>query len=422
MFVANRFCLPGRAPHRAAVCACHRFINEALEQTIGKKSPLRRLHKALMGLAMGCALLSVGCSDRGSDILSDSTQATQEDPTTDAASQALREVAEKQVAQAVQSSLALRESVVALLRAASMETLTGAQQAWRKAANDIESLHVFSLLGAPSNSAHPHLFNQQYNLAAWPIQPGYLDAYGDHPYSGLVYDVGIPLTTELLRGQHGLTSEGDASLGIYAIEFLLFGESNNRGPMLFQPITSLNEQHKAAGYEQVHELPRNRRRQLLQLQADLLAADLQQLQQYWQTQEPQISPRDYQLATLAMTTGQILDTTQLQNTKSADTPLQRLTLSRQLAERISAQLEGWQQGLVLTDLPNQDSLLVIGQNILESLNAMIQAAPSEQPMPDAIKAMGRQWKTVYQHLRRLAAEVSGKTTGPGNTEPLKTEQ
>lgn len=413
-------CIQDQCLYRAPISASrsHSITRYFIKKLTEKTLMLRLLRQTIVGLALLC----VGCSDTDQSAPPSSTETIDNTKPIEAANPALNELAQKQVGQALQAGLALQQSIVELLKMPDVNTLTQAQQAWRGAAAELESLHVFSLLGAPSNSTHPFLFRQQYNLAAWPIQPGYLDTYGDHPYSGLVFDIGLPLTAELLREQHGLTSEGDASLGIYAIEFILFGENDNRGPLLFQPITSLNEQHKIAGYEQVHELPRNRRRQLLQLQADLLVEDIQQLQQYWQTQKPQISNTDFQFASQALATQHIIDAAQLQKSKTPETPQQRLILGQQLAKRMMAQLAGWQQGLTLTDIPNQAELTLISQEVLENLRPISQAAIPEQPMPNELKAKRAQWKRVYQGLRRLAAELSGETTKPGNTDAAPAEE
>lgn len=368
---------------------------------------------ALRLAAYGLMFIVASCSNKDS-VTAPSPEAPPAHIATDDAVQnpALAELTQKLLAQALEASLTLQQSITELLASHTLESLTKAQQAWYQAAERIEAFYVFSRLGAPSTSVYPLLLDYQYNLSAWPIEPGYLDAYGDHPYSGLVFDIGIPLTAELLRQQHGLTSEGDATLGIYALEFLIFGENNNRGPLLFQPITGLNKQHQAAGYEHVAELPRNRRRQLLQLQADLLVEDVKQLQSYWQTHAPRVSDDRFQRAALAMATEQIIEVAQQQKPRESEPLPQRLRRGQQLAVRLGAQLVGLQQALAVSQLPNHDTLLSNTQQAIERLQLIAQASTPEQPSPEYVKNRRNQWRSVYQDLRTLAAGLTSDAQQP----------
>lgn len=242
---------------------------------------------------------------------------------------------------------AFDKAINRLLDTPNIDNLEQAQQTWRETAAALEQFHLFSRLGAVAPQDFQRLVDLQYNLTAWPIQPGYLDAYGDHPYSGIVFDVGMPLTAEALREQHGMTDNSDAALGVYAIEFILFGEQNNRGPLLFQPITALNEQYKEDGYTSVEELPRNRRRELLRLQAQVLAEDVKRLQQEWASNQagqlrykfeslPLAQQTDLlRKAALALATEQLVTVANQGPAGSMD-----LWPGQQLADRFAAQLRG----------------------------------------------------------------------------------
>ena len=319
------------------------------------------------------------------------------------------------------ASQTLQQRIEKLLETPNLERLTAAQNAWQATAKDLEAFYVFSRMGIYSGSPHSDLIQLQYNIAAWPIHPGYLDAYGEHAFSGLVFDIGTPISAEFIREQHGLTNNGDASLGIYAMEFILFGESNNRGPLLFQAITELNEQHAATGYNHLHELPRNRRRQLLELQADLLVSDLQTLIEYWQNQRPPISDARFKLAGLTMITENILAVAELQKAQGEEKVEDHiLWRGRQLAQRIERQLLGWQQGLQHLKwveppldeklLPGQATTTLLTEQLINNLHSIAEQPTTE--IPATIAARRKQWRPIYRQLRALADSLELKPDGP----------
>lgn len=374
--------------------------------------PVRQATRLAALLAL--ALLHISCSDKGA-VLPPAKLEEKAPPRVvvdnTPVNHGLAVLAQQQLAQALQASMLFNQTTEHLLRAADLNSLTAAQHAWHGAAKRIEAFYVFSRLGSLSTSAHSYLANQQYNIAAWPIAPGYLDAYGEHPYSGLVFEAGLPLSASLLRQQHGMTAQSDAALGIYAIEYILFGENNDRRPSVFQPITELSDQDQATGYQKVEELPGNRRRQLLQLQTSLLLEDVRQLQQYWETHQPPVRDADFKLAALTMTTEQIIEAAQLQKPKTDESLQQRLKRGQQLAERMGAQLAGWQQGLGLLEMPNRADLILISQNAIDRLQ-IISSQRTAQPLAIAhdIKAQRSQWQLVYQDLRNLAIALTPPST------------
>ncbi len=121
-----------------------------------------------------------------------------------------------------------------------------------------------------------------YQIASYPIQPGFIDSYGPYKYSGLVHDIGFPINRESLENQHGLTDLGDVILGYYAIEFLLFNKGEERDLGDFVAIDTLNDELKKRGFEKTAEIPNNRRRALLKQQAAILVANLEELIDQWQ--------------------------------------------------------------------------------------------------------------------------------------------
>lgn len=309
---------------------------------------------------------------------------------------------------------ALNNAVVQLLDNPNIEHLERAQQLWRETAAAIERFHLFSRLGTVAPQDFQGLVDLQFNLSAWPIQPGYLDGFGDHPYSGIVFDVGMPMTAEVLREQHGMTDNSDATLGIYAIEFLLFGEQNNRGPVVFQPITALNEKYEEDGYTSVEELPRNRRRQLLRLQSQLLVEDMTHLRDTWTSNQPAALQQRFELlaanqqaellqkAALALATEQLVV---VANQRNPD-----LWQSQQLADRLAAQLDGMAQFNSVINLGDQVAQTIA--RTLVSLNDIRRLPPlNQQGLPSQID-----WQKTYAGLREL---IKALNPSPHDSQPAE---
>jgi hypothetical protein len=55
-----------------------------------------------------------------------------------------------------------------------------------------------------------------------PFLPGYIDSIPDYPYSGLIYEVDLPINEGALLGQHRLMDEDSAALGFPVVEFFLW--------------------------------------------------------------------------------------------------------------------------------------------------------------------------------------------------------
>jgi len=172
-----------------------------------------------------------------------------------------------------QSDTELNESIDIFLSQPNKDTLNSAQQAW-KILDAIEQELAFIHPLIQSDSGSLDMVRATIaRTSAQPIQPGYLDRVGAYAYSGLVYDIGVELTRENLRQQHQLTDEEEVLLGIYALEFMLFGENGSRAARDYQAKAQLDNKAQDAGLEDINELPENRRRRLLQLQSNILAAD-----------------------------------------------------------------------------------------------------------------------------------------------------
>ena len=138
--------------------------------------------------------------------------------------------------------------------------------------------------------------------------PGFIDSVEEYPYSGIVNDASLPLDAETLRQQHGITDEAEVSIGFDVVAFLLWGEHRQQQDLPPRPVS---DYESATSWEDgttdlpIEEHPNNRRRRLLGLTLELLAADCQALVGSWQSgglpdsQEAFTEWRQHQLQALA---------------------------------------------------------------------------------------------------------------------------
>ena len=197
---------------------------------------------------------------------------------------------------ALSQGKALEEKIQQFLQQPKQELLTDTREDWEKLELTLQGLHPLIIL----NQIDPKGFFSTSQLIdrilAHPIQPGYLDRFGDYPYSGLVYAIGIPLTQSGLMEQHGLTDSQEVVFGIYTMEFMLYGEGNSRLADDYIQKTTLSKSDRELGLKNEDEIAENRRRQLLSLQLEQLMNDLGQLSSMlnmagslstWKQQPPQ---------------------------------------------------------------------------------------------------------------------------------------
>jgi hypothetical protein len=124
-------------------------------------------------------------------------------------------------------------------------------------------------------------------IASWPIQPGFLDSFGSHIHSGLVNDITLLIDPHTLRTYNLMTDSEEVTLGLYAIEYLLFGDKEYKDKQntyfkRFLEVKVLPESLAQAGLV-IDELPNNRRRTLIDLQARLLVNDINMLISLYET-------------------------------------------------------------------------------------------------------------------------------------------
>ncbi|GEM_PF-2276525 len=104
-----------------------------------------------------------------------------------------------------------------------------------------------------------------------PIFPGYIDGLSQWPDSGIVHDRTVELSRAALLEQQGATAEGEASVGLQVVHFLLHGEPQQpRTAGAFRVLGKVPE-HRVVPPDW---LPEQRRRDYLRVATHLLTEDL----------------------------------------------------------------------------------------------------------------------------------------------------
>lgn len=137
--------------------------------------------------------------------------------------------------------------------------LTQLQSRWR---DTLETWGDASLcLAAPLPDASGRQMRDRLAVtAAAPALPGYLDRMPAYPNSGLIMDETVPISLKSLLRQHQITDRSEVSLGIYALEIILFGAADNRQWQDFR-----------SGSPDADFQPEARRARVLRLQTEHLA-------------------------------------------------------------------------------------------------------------------------------------------------------
>ncbi|MEO0442237.1 MAG: imelysin family protein [Pseudomonadota bacterium] len=190
--------------------------------------------------------------------------------------------ASRQLEETHQQIRQLQLSIEQLLDSPSKDSISRAKTQWLQALNSYYTLLPFLFLENGNNHSVFKQLNQwRFSLAAWPLQPAYLDSYDIYAHSGIVNDIALPITKSTLRKQHGFSDDQEVTLGLHAIETLLWAKSDKAAFKRFQAKHKVPLVLAQSGLQQ-NELPNNRRRQLLLLQSELLSDDSQSLLKQWQ--------------------------------------------------------------------------------------------------------------------------------------------
>jgi len=95
-------------------------------------------------------------------------------------------------------------------------------------------------------------------IEAWPLTPGFIDSIENYPYSGIVNDSTIEITTDVLKAQHMITDPSEISLGFHVLEYYAFERTRE----------DLNRTEEA----------NKRRRALISLVSELLVEEIKTLE------------------------------------------------------------------------------------------------------------------------------------------------
>ena len=165
----------------------------------------------------------------------------------------------------------LQTSVQLFLSAPNEKTLQETKEQWLTTHDEYTASSLFRTL----NIKHPELDRSQIEpvkhsltirIDQSPILPGYLDAVKGYPQSGYVFSP-LPIDALTLNKEHQFSDTLYVTLGFHAIEFLLWGESDET--------TRKSSDYLALKESKENpELAPSRRSQLLSLTTQLLSVDL----------------------------------------------------------------------------------------------------------------------------------------------------
>ncbi|MGH1470492.1 MAG: imelysin family protein [Cellvibrionaceae bacterium] len=191
---------------------------------------------------------------------------------------------EKLLTSLVDSSNTLQQSIQQFLTEATEENFKKAKGDWITSHANMQAFAPYLAIQQSNPGLFSFLKHFQISIDTQPIQPGFLDYFSEYSHSGIVNDIALPLTTNNLRRQHGITDNSDVSIGFHAIEYILWGEVGNRPLSDFIDQNTLSDTQQKEGLS-VIDLPNNRRRTLLQLQTSLLVDDISALESFWNDQQ-----------------------------------------------------------------------------------------------------------------------------------------
>lgn len=252
---------------------------------------LTRRYYAPWASILACALASlfVGCSPQNPEphnalpasVLQPLPVVTPSDQTL-----ALWQQQQTLITEALHHAEQLNQAIAQLLHTPNPEQLEAARSTWFEAVRAIEALTTIEQLA--SKQTHPTwqaLAAQFAQIAAWPSRLGYLDDNGIHGATGLIFDLDTPITAAEIRHQHQLTGDYDLTVGLYPIGQILMGYGATRDAEVFAAVDTLTDALRVKGFDQAQEVPSNRRRQLIELQATLLLEEIRLLQELWQARQ-----------------------------------------------------------------------------------------------------------------------------------------
>ncbi len=267
------------------------FINNKNDGTaINQHNSHPRLKRLLLlaGLLSMTILAACGGSDTSknkvkanSNVINDTNKPIHNLDEIDTVSSSLWVTALDGIQNSLQAATQLEKTIAELLNKPNADTLQAARLEWQNTYKATQAAQPFLHLHHPESPVLNTLNSWRFVILAWPIQPGYIDSYQEYAHSGIVNELTLKLTKSSLRKQHGLTDTEEVILGLHGIEYILWGEKGERTAKDFIKANTLTASFKKAKLA-ISDLPNNRRRQLINLQSQLLSNDLQTIKKQWQ--------------------------------------------------------------------------------------------------------------------------------------------
>ncbi|MGH1372688.1 MAG: imelysin family protein, partial [Cellvibrionaceae bacterium] len=241
--------------------------------TVSMITSTRRWSIALLSII----ILLAGCEKQSDQPAQDAEETAPSAP--HIAPQALAQITTRTWQQGREITQTIEPALLALQRATQTLTadpselnLTNARKQWHQAHQQLMRLQPFFTLGHINPGLFKQLEHAQWQLDAWPIEPGYIDYFDVYKHSGIVNDIALPVTADAIRQQHGFSSDSDVAIGMHAIAYLLWGEKQQRPASDFAAqAPSASEQKNGLGGA---DLPPRRRGALLNLLLSLILDDL----------------------------------------------------------------------------------------------------------------------------------------------------
>jgi putative iron-regulated protein len=232
----------------------------------------------LFALVSGSVL--IGCSDstptQPTEAVSEAPEEKQESSPQLTTLNTVTEHTFRQTTELLHLGHQLHIAVTRFLDTPTETTLQQAQQAYLPILKQWVAAMPYVHMTALTSSGAP-IINR---LEKLPMLPGYLDQLPDYPFSGLVHDIMLPIQANNLTLLHTLDQDEQVIFGLSAIEFLLFDHYQADHFKKFVPMTSLSAEEQKENIK-LEQLPNNRRRALLLLQANVLVEDLSNLHKRW---------------------------------------------------------------------------------------------------------------------------------------------
>ncbi|MCH2174445.1 MAG: iron-regulated protein [Lentisphaeria bacterium] len=173
----------------------------------------------------------------------------------------------------LKTAIELQREVDALISDPSEARLAAARQAWLYARVAYGQSEVFRFYGGPIDFADEKTGEEgpEGQLNAWPLNEAYIDYVVGNEKAGIVQDLSVTISKEMLIEKNGAEDETDVTTGYHAIEFLLWGQDLSlEGPGA----------RPASDYALGSEI-NARRATYLKIVTDLLVEDLSGLVDAW---------------------------------------------------------------------------------------------------------------------------------------------